>query len=144
MAELIQGGLIAYHLPLDRNPELGNNALAARAFGLGAVGPFGEYDGMPIGCKGRFPEPVPAAHLVQLCRTVFGQEPLAFLFGREPVAAVGLISGGGQRWVYEAIAQGLDAYVTGEASEWVMNVARDAGIHDLSRSTTCRTRSRWV
>jgi dinuclear metal center YbgI/SA1388 family protein len=134
VAELIQGGmsLIAYHLPLDRNPEVGNNALAARAFGLAAVEPFGEHGGMPIGCKGRFPEPVPAAHLVEICRTVFGQEPLAFLFGREPVASVGLISGGGQREVYEAIAQGLDAYVTGEASEWVMNVARDAGIHYLA------------
>jgi dinuclear metal center YbgI/SA1388 family protein len=134
VAALIEGGmsLIAYHLPLDRNPEVGNNALAARAFGLTGVEPFGEYGGLPIGCKGRFAEPVAATRLVELCRGVFGQEPLAFLFGREPVASVGLISGGGQREVYEAIAQGLDAYVTGEASEWVMNVARDAGIHYLA------------
>jgi dinuclear metal center YbgI/SA1388 family protein len=134
VAELIQGAisLIAYHLPLDRNPEVGNNALAARAFGLAEVEPFGEYGGLPIGCKGRFPEPHSPARLVELCRTVFGQEPLAFLFGPEAVASVGLISGGGQREIYDAIAQGLDAYVTGEASEWVMNVARDAGIHYLA------------
>jgi dinuclear metal center YbgI/SA1388 family protein len=134
VAELIQGGmsLIAYHLPLDRNPEVGNNALAARAFGLAEVEPFGEHDGLPIGCKGRFPEPLPPARLVELCRDVFGQEPLAFLFGPEPVASVGLISGGAQRELHDAIAQGLDAYVTGEASEWVMNVARDAGIHYLA------------
>lgn len=134
VAELIESGmsLIAYHLPLDRHPDVGNNALAARAFGLAGVEPFGEHAGLPIGCKGRFPAPAPAARLVELCRAVFGQEPLAFLFGREPVASVGLISGGGQREVYEAIAQGLDAYVTGEASEWVMNVARDAGIHYLA------------
>jgi dinuclear metal center YbgI/SA1388 family protein len=134
VAELIQGGmsLIAYHLPLDRNPEVGNNALAARAFGLVDVEPFGEHGGLPIGCKGRFPEPCPAARLLELCRKVFDQDPLAFLFGPEPVATVGLISGGGQSEVYDAIAQGLDAYVTGESSEWVMNVARDAGIHYLA------------
>jgi dinuclear metal center YbgI/SA1388 family protein len=134
VAELIEGGmsLIAYHLPLDRSPDVGNNALAASAFGLTGVAPFGEHGGLPIGCKGRFPEPVPPARLVELCRDVFGQEPLAFLFGREAVATVGLISGGGQREIYGAIEQGLDAYVTGEASEWVMNVARDAGIHFLA------------
>jgi dinuclear metal center YbgI/SA1388 family protein len=134
VAELIQGGisLIAYHLPLDRNPEVGNNALAARAFGLTDVEPFGEHGGLTIGCKGRFPEPHPPSRLVELCRDVFGQEPLAFLFGPEPVSTVGLISGGAQRELYDAIAQGLDAYVTGEASEWVMNVARDAGIHYLA------------
>jgi dinuclear metal center YbgI/SA1388 family protein len=134
VAELIDGGmsLIAYHLPLDRSPDVGNNALAARAFGLTGVEPFGEHGGLPIGCKGRFPETVPPVRLIELCRSVFDQEPLAFLFGREAVATVGLISGGAQREVYRAIDEGLDAYVTGEASEWVMNVARDAGIHFLA------------
>jgi dinuclear metal center YbgI/SA1388 family protein len=134
VAELIHSGmsLIAYHLPLDRNPELGNNALAAKAFGLTEIEPFGEHDGLPVGCKGRLPEPLPAAGLVDLCRRTFGQEPLAFLGGPERVSTVGLISGGGQGEIYQAIAEGLDAYVTGEASEWVMNVAHDAGIHYLA------------
>jgi dinuclear metal center YbgI/SA1388 family protein len=135
VAELIESGmsLLAYHLPLDRHPQLGNNALAARAFGLVEVEPFGEHGGLPIGCKGRLPEPLPAAAgLVEICRRVFGQEPLAFLAGPEPVSTVGLLSGGGQNEVYQAIAEGLDAYVTGEASEWIMNVARDAGIHYLA------------
>jgi dinuclear metal center YbgI/SA1388 family protein len=134
VAALIRSGmaLLAYHLPLDRDPELGNNAVAARAFGLTGVGPLGEHGGLPLGFQGRLPEPLPAAGLVALCRRVFGQEPLAFLGGREPVSTVGLISGGAQREVHAAIAAGLDAYVTGEASEWVMNVAREAGIHYLA------------
>src|ERR1700687_4278814 len=54
VAELIQGGmsLIAYHLPLDRNPEVGNNALAARAFGLGGGGAVRGAGGSPLGGKG--------------------------------------------------------------------------------------------
>ncbi len=87
---------------------------------------------MPIGFKGRFPFPVAAAELAERCRKVFGQEPLAFLEGPDPVASVGMISGGAQRELYAAIADGLDAYITGEVSEWVMNVAREAKIHYLA------------
>jgi len=134
VAELIRGdiNLIAYHLPLDRHPELGNNALAARAFGLADLEPFGVHEGLPIGFRGRFAEPIPAAELAARCRRVYGQEPLAFLTGPDPVSTLGIISGGAQRELYCAIDGGLDAYITGEASEWVMNVAREAKIHYLA------------
>jgi len=134
VAELVRGGmsLLAYHLPLDRHPELGNNALAARAFGLVDLAPFGLHEGLPIGFHGRFPEPLPAAELAARSRQVYGQEPLAFLSGPDPVRTLGIISGGAQRELYDAITAGLDAYLTGEASEWVMNVAREAKIHYLA------------
>jgi dinuclear metal center YbgI/SA1388 family protein len=134
VAELIRGemSLIAYHLPLDRHPELGNNALAARAFGLTELTPFGVHEGLPIGFQGRFAEPIPAADLAARCRQVYGQEPLAFLTGPDPVRTLGIISGGAQRELFCAIDDGLDAYITGEVSEWVMNVAREASIHYLA------------
>jgi dinuclear metal center YbgI/SA1388 family protein len=134
VAELIRGemSLIAYHLPLDRHAEVGNNALAGRRFGLAGLEPFGLHEGLPIGFKGRFPSPIPAAELVERCRQVYGQEPLAFLSGPDPVRSLGIISGGAQRELYDAIADGLDAYITGEVSEWVMNVARETGIHYLA------------
>ena len=61
VAELIRAemSLIAYHLPLDRHAEVGNNALAGRDFGLTELMPFGEHDGLPIGFKGRFLSPIP-------------------------------------------------------------------------------------
>src|SRR6476659_8518850 len=127
VAELIRGemSLIAYHLTLDRHPELGNNAVAGRAFGLADLEPFGLHEGLPVGFKGRFPEPITAAELVERCRRVYGQEPLAFLTGPDPVESLGIISGGAQQELYQAIGDGLDAYVTGEVSEWVMNVSRE-------------------
>ena len=75
VAALIEAGLnlIAYHLPLDRHPEVGNNALAARAFGLEDLTPFALHEGLPTGFKGRFPTPVPAAELVDRCRRIFGR-----------------------------------------------------------------------
>jgi dinuclear metal center YbgI/SA1388 family protein len=134
VAELIRGemSLLAYHLPLDRHAELGNNALACRAFGLTGIEPFGLHEGQTVGFKGRFPEPIPATELTGRCRRIYGQEPLAFLSGPDPVKSLGIISGGAQRELYQAIDEGLDAYITGEVSEWVMNVCREAGIHYLA------------
>jgi putative NIF3 family GTP cyclohydrolase 1 type 2 len=124
--------LVAYHLPLDRHAELGNNALAAKGLGLYSLEPFAEYHGSPVGFRGRYPEPIAAADLHSRCRELFGQEPVAFLHGPDPLASVGIVTGGAQKELYQAIDAGLDAYVTGEASEWVMNVAREAGIHFLA------------
>ncbi len=134
VAELVRGemNLLAYHLPLDRHPELGNNALAGRAFGLVDLEPFGFHDGLPIGFKGRFPLPVTAAELEERCEAIYRQKPLAFLDGPDPVLTLGIISGGAQRDFYTAIDDGLDAYITGEVSEWVMNVAREARVHYLA------------
>jgi len=134
LAALVEAGihLLAYHLPLDRHPELGNNALAAKRLGLFSLEPFADYHGAPVGFRGAYPEPVDPEELVRRCRDLFRQEPLTFLAGPRAITSVGVVSGGAQGEIHAAIDAGLDAYVTGEASEWVMNVAREAGIHFLA------------
>lgn len=134
VAELLFHGvnLLAYHLPLDRHPEVGNNAVAARALGLEDLEPFGDAYGLPVGFRGRFPEPVPAAELVHRAHDFYGQEPLAFADGPERVETLGIISGGAQKEFQTAIDSGLDAFVTGEVSEWVMNTARESRTHFLA------------
>lgn len=124
--------LIAYHLPLDRHAEVGNNALAVEAFGLEDRQSFVPYEGDDIGFWGRFPEPVSADELARRCEAVYGQAPLMQGSGPDPVSTLGIVSGGAQKEMYEAIRLGLDAYLTGEVSEWVMNVARENGIHYLA------------
>ena len=47
--------LAAYHLPLDAHPQVGNNALIARALGADTLEPFALHDGEPIGFIARFP-----------------------------------------------------------------------------------------
>lgn len=121
--------LIAYHLPLDRHPEHGNNALIADGLGLIDREPFGVYEGRAVGWRGTLPAPLAVDRLSAACRDLLGQEPLHFAGGPAAVRTLGVISGGAQGELYQAIAAGLDAYLTGEASEWVMNVAREAGIH---------------
>lgn len=134
VAELIRGemSLLAYHLPLDRHLEVGNNAVAGRQLGLEDIGPFGLHDGLPVGVKGRFPTPISATELLERARRIYAQEPLAYLSGPDAVSTLGIISGGGQRDFYTAIEEGLDAYITGEVTEWVMNVARESRVHYLA------------
>ena len=134
VAQLIEGhlNLIAYHLPLDRHPEVGNNAVAARRLGLSQLEPFGDSSGLSLGFKGKLGEGIRLPQLLDRCRSVFQQEPLCFPAGPETVLTVGIVSGAAERSFHQAIATGLDAYITGEATEWVMNVARETGTHFIA------------
>lgn len=134
IAELIRNdiSLIAYHLPLDRHPEVGNNAVAMRALGIEEPVSFAEFGGELTGFWGRLAEPLSAAGLVERCGELFGQPPTLVGSGPAEISTVGMVSGGGESVLYQAIQLGLDAYITGEIKEWVMNVAREAGIHYLA------------
>ena len=129
VSRLIHSGtaLIAYHLPLDRHPEIGNNALALRGLGIDSdLQPFAAHRGTPIGFWGRFERPIGAQELAARCEQLFGQPPLIFPARRE-IQSLGVVTGGGAEYLNEAIDLGLDAFLTGEPSEWVKNVAEEAG-----------------
>lgn len=124
--------LIAYHLPLDRHPEVGNNALAARALGLEDLEPFGSYKSIHVGYRGRFRRPISLDDLVGRAEALYAQPPLVLGGGPTEIRGLGIVSGAAEKSLWEAIALGLDAFITGEVSEWVMNVAREAGVHFLA------------
>jgi dinuclear metal center YbgI/SA1388 family protein len=124
--------LAGYHLPLDAHPEVGNNALICAALGLERAEPFGEHSGRTVGFVGRSAEGIPFAQLRARCAEAFGQEPFVFDSGPEPVHSVGIVSGGADSVLGEAIALGLDAFLTGEAAEHVMADAREGGVHYIA------------
>ncbi len=124
--------LAAYHLPLDAHPEVGNNALICEGLGLEREKAFGEAKGAPIGWVGAAHEPLTVAALVERSTKLFGSEPLVFDSGPAEIRRVGVVSGGGSSALGEAIALGLDAFVTGEPTEHVMADAREGGIHFLA------------
>jgi len=124
--------LAAYHLPLDAHPEIGNNALICAGLGLEREAPFGEAKGKPIGWIGATAHPLSASELVARSTALFGAEPLIFESGPAEIRRIGVISGGGSSTLAEAVALGLDAFVTGEPSEHVMADAREGGIHFLA------------
>lgn len=124
--------LLAYHLPLDVHPEIGNNILAARGLELTGIRPFGDYHGVKIGFAGRFPAPLPAQAFFERIERLFGRKPLIFPHGPEAVETVGIVSGGAQSEIQDAASEGLDAYVTGEAAEFVVRLALEEGVHYLA------------
>jgi dinuclear metal center YbgI/SA1388 family protein len=124
--------LYAVHLPLDAHLSLGNNAGMAEAMGLVDVEPFGLVRGVPIGVTGKFVAPV---SLEEAQHRLLGTEgtPLAVLpFGPKEISTVGLISGGAPLEVEQAIALGLDLYITGDANHVAYHRCREAGINAIS------------
>jgi dinuclear metal center YbgI/SA1388 family protein len=125
--------LVAYHLPLDAHPEVGNNALICERLGLARAEPFAEHRGRSIGWIGEAGgDGLGPSELVERCAAAFGARPLAYLDGPEPIRRVGVVSGGGAGSLAEAVELGLDALVTGEPSEPAMADAREGGIHFLA------------
>lgn len=118
--------LFAYHLPLDAHPDVGNNAGLARALGIYETAPFGKYKGQLIGLRGAMTPPLDASRLATLVEQRVGK-PLAFFAGARPVRTIGVCTGGAPELLHDAIAEGLDAYVTGEVTEWVKAVAEESG-----------------
>jgi dinuclear metal center YbgI/SA1388 family protein len=122
--------LYAAHLPLDLHPELGNNVTLARWLGLAEVGPFGQYRGQPAGYAGHLPEPLSLQGLAARVEAALG-EPVTQVwdFGKPAVETVGIISGGAARFVGQAAAAGLDAFLTGETSHNNFHDAQELGIN---------------
>ena len=122
--------LAAYHLPLDAHPDIGNNALLARALGAERMEPFASHLGRPIGFVAELAgEGLPFADLLASIATVTGRKPLAFDSGPERVGSLAIVSGAGADFIDEARAAGADALLTGEISERSMADAREAGVH---------------
>jgi len=116
--------LLAYHLPLDAHPELGNNASLARELGIEREGEFGT-----VGLAGRLPEPLPVDELVDRVRRVTGREPLVFAHGPKRVERVAISSGGSGYDLIQAAREGFDLFLTGEPEEPSLHTARELGIH---------------
>ena len=120
--------LAGYHLPLDAHPEVGNNALLADALGCSEHVAFST-----VGRGGSFAEPVPVSTLVdRVMAACGGREPLLFDGGPAAVRRIAIVSGGAAGELPRAIAEGYDAFLTGEPKEHVMADAREAGIHFIA------------
>jgi dinuclear metal center YbgI/SA1388 family protein len=125
--------LAAYHLPLDGHPDVGNNALLAAGLGCAEREPFALHKGMPIGVRGRFDgDGIAAGELVARVQELTGRTPLAFLEGPPRVRTIGIVSGAGADYLGDAIAAGLDAFLTGEPAERVMTFAHEERIHFIA------------
>lgn len=105
--------LISYHLPLDANIPYGNNYGLAARLNLKEIEPFAQWRGMTLGVKGHLPEPATLNQIAEKVMRNGINAPVILPFGKENISTIGIVSGGGSDDVESAVAEGLDAFITG-------------------------------
>ncbi|MNO71403.1 putative GTP cyclohydrolase 1 type 2 [compost metagenome] len=116
--------LLAYHLPLDLHPEVGNNVQLARQLGLTIEGPLEPGNPRSIVLVGTLTEPMQPSDFASHVRDRLDREPL-LVEGSRPIRRIAWCTGGAQGYIDQAIAAGVDAYLTGEVSEQTVHSARE-------------------
>ncbi len=127
LARLIGGdlSLIAYHLPLDVHPTLGNNARLGALMGWKIAGRSGPTD---LICHADLPRPRTAPGIGALLAARLGRAPLVVGALERPIRRIAWCTGAAQDMLDAAIAAGADAFVSGEIAERTTHLAREAGI----------------
>ncbi|MDG1814720.1 MAG: Nif3-like dinuclear metal center hexameric protein [Glaciecola sp.] len=139
--------LYAYHLPLDVHPTLGNNAQLAARLGINNVSALNvKPEGVLM--RGEFEHAIPAQELVSRVEHNLNRSPLVLGNGftstnddatqaqaqsqtNQPNSQPRLIkhlawcTGGGQGYLEAAAQAGVDAFITGEASEQTTHIAHE-------------------
>ncbi|MBM7424757.1 Nif3-like dinuclear metal center hexameric protein [Spongiibacter marinus] len=133
LQRLLESGisLVAYHLPLDAHPVLGNNAQLAKELGF-VVESGLDGSARPVGNVGRLSEPMTARDFAAKVASVLGREPLLEEVGEHPIHRIAWCTGAAQSYIDRAAELGVDAYLSGEVSEPTIHSAREQGLHYIA------------
>lgn len=123
--------LLAYHLPLDMHPELGNNAQLAQVLGLTPQTRFGEDDlgwlGVPNNSSVKT-----VGDLAKVVEHALNRVPLVIGDAEQPLGRIGWCTGAAQNLFGDAVAAGANTYLSGEISEPTVHFARESGVAYLA------------
>lgn len=129
--------LVAYHIPLDANEEVGNNFGMAKKLGenFTVSETFGLWRGMTLGVAGILKDELSPEEIGKI---IFGEDfekcPSVKLlkFGPEKVKKIGIISGGAGEDFEDAVKIGCQLYITGEISHELYHPIKESGINVLA------------
>ena len=120
--------LLGYHLPLDKHPVVGHNALLLKAIGARKLKSFAQYHGQSIGFFGVLPKALPVSVVVKKLTHVCDGKAQLLPFGPTKVRTVGVVSGGGWSMIPDGVELGLDLFVTGALDEPAQEICREGHI----------------
>ncbi|MDN4501433.1 Nif3-like dinuclear metal center hexameric protein [Alteromonadaceae bacterium BrNp21-10] len=121
--------LYAYHLPLDVHSKIGNNAQLAKLLGIEVTDGLERGNATSIAMQGIFKQPISVDELTNRIQQQLQRQPLVEKVSDKLISSVAWCTGGGQNYIDLAATQGIDAFITGEASEQTIHTAREMGIH---------------
>lgn len=124
--------LLAFHLPLDAHPQVGNNVQLARVMGWNVQHSFGSVGLHDMVLSGALESPVTLDELSASIAQRLDTRPLAIAAGDRPVNTIAWCTGAAQSYIDQAAERGIDAFVSGEVSEHTYHYAKEAGIHYIA------------
>jgi dinuclear metal center YbgI/SA1388 family protein len=131
---LLDNNLALYgvHLPLDKHPYLGNNAVLAELLGIENPEPFGLYHGQKVGYKGNLKKALTVDEAVKKI-SFMNRPPIGvFPFGKSESQSCAVMSGGAGLEAFQALEEKLDLYVTGESSHTVYHHALEGRMNIIA------------
>ena len=149
VARLLAAGinLIAYHLPLDGHPNVGNNAQIAQRLGVENAVQFGEQN---LAWCADLTEPCGVEAMTERLQTLFSRAPLVVGPANKTIRRAAWCSGAAQDMIEEAAAMGADCFISGEISERTTHIARELGIpyfscgHHATERFGIQALGRWM
>lgn len=117
--------LLAYHLPLDAHPELGNNVQLGKLLGIEHHGYSGEQN---IISYGALSQAIDLNAYSILVGERLHRQPLVIGEAGKEIKRIAWCTGGAQDYIEQAIDLGVDLYISGEISEKTVHTARESGI----------------
>ena len=125
MKLLLDNNLALYgsHLPLDRHPEIGNNAILASKLELSPCGTFLPHECVDIGLLAE------SSHsrddLRSKLENLFPQGITSMEYGSEKPERIAILTGSGQSAVDKILDAGSDTLVAGELRQHHFNLAQE-------------------
>ena len=121
--------LLAYHLPLDVHPKIGNNACVAQLLPVTNVSQH-DVEKLPKGLwAGELLEPLSPQDLSSLLQQIFGQAPIHISASGPKIQRIAWCTGAAQDFLEDAQHLGVDAFISGEISERTYYQAQELGMH---------------
>lgn len=110
--------LIAQHLPLDGNLEVGNNIELARLFELDTIERFCPHYDQFIGVRGIYKNPKRIDYFIEKGKNLIGfKNFLSLPFGKMEINKIAIVSGSGSSAIPYIDSNEIDLFISGEPKQ---------------------------
>ncbi|MBC7787075.1 MAG: Nif3-like dinuclear metal center hexameric protein [Methylophilaceae bacterium] len=117
--------LLAYHLPLDAHDQFGNNVQLGKLLNFNLTKWAGENNILAVGS---LKQPQTLAELGQAIAIGLQREPQVIGNLAKAIKSVAWCTGAAQGYMEQAIANGVDVFISGEISEQTVHLALESGV----------------